>query len=130
MTKLKLFGFAMMMAGAVACSKHKCDLSSGSDKTTFGDVAPMTGGAFSCFVSNGELVASHGDTSVDKVTAKYKAFLEKDGWKVSIEDTHGKRSNGNSYDGKTITSEKAGKKVSTLVYPLSGDLIETVSTVQ
>ena len=120
-----------MVMVVAACSKHKCDLSSGSDKETFGDVAPMTHGAFSCFVSNGELVASFGDTSVADVTAKYQAFLEKDGWTgIKTEDKHGTRSNGNPYEGKIITAEKNGKKVGTLIYPLSGNLIETVSTVK
>ena len=116
---------------SAACAKHKCDLSSGSDKETFGDVAPMTHGAFSCFVSNGELVASFGDSSVADVTSKYQAYLEKDGWtSIKTEDKHGTRSNGNSYDGKIITAEKNGKKVATLIYPLSGSLIETSSIVK
>ena len=131
MKNLRVVGWVAMVAVAAACSKHKCDLSSGSDKETFGDVAPMTHGAFSCFVSNGELVASHGDTSVADITAKYQAFLEKDGWTgVKIEDKHGTRANGNSYEGKIITAEKSGKNVSTLIYPLSVNLIETVSTVK
>lgn len=131
MKSLRVGGLVAMVFVVAACSKHKCDLSSGSDKETFGDVAPMTHGAFSCFVSNGELVASHGDTSVADVTAKYQAFLEKDGWTgVKIDDKHGTRSNGNPYEGKIVTAEKSGKKVTTLVYPLSGNLIETVSTVK
>ena len=90
----------------------------------------MTHGAFSCFVSNDELVASHGSTTVDKVTDKYKAFLEKDGWTVTVEDKHGSRANGKSYDGKAISAEKGGKKATTLVYPLAGDLIETDTAVK
>ena len=117
-----------LMIGVGACSKHKCDLSSGSDKQTFGDVAPMTGGAFSCMVSDGELVATFGDTTVDAVVTKYKAFLEKDGWKVSVEDYKGERANGKPLEGKTVKADKAGKNVSTLVYPLSDKLIETVSS--
>jgi len=120
----------VLVTGLGACSKHKCDLSSGSDKETFGDVAPMTHGAFSCYVSNGELVASHGSTTVDKVTDKYKAFLEKDGWSVTVEDKHGERANGNPYDGKVIKAEKGGKKALTIVYPLAGDLIETDTAVK
>ena len=131
MKSLRIVGLVAIVSVVAACSKHKCDLSSGSDKETFGEIAPMTHGAFSCFASNGELVASHGDTSVADVTAKYQAFLEKDGWtSVKVEDKHGTRSNGNPYEGKTITAEKSGKKVSTLVYPLSGNLIETVITVK
>lgn len=125
--KVLAFVCALVM-GVGACSKHTCDLSSGSDKTTFGDVAPMTGGAFSCFVSNGELVATHGDTTVDAVVTKYKAFLEKDGWKLGVEDYKGSRANGKPVEGKTIAAEKGGKKTSTLVYPLSDKLIETVTS--
>ena len=130
MIKLAFASMVLVLAFAAGCSKHKCDLSSGSDKETFGDVAPMTHGAFSCYVSNGDLVASHGDSSVDKVSDKYKAFLEKDGWTVSVQEKHGQRANGNPYDGKLITSEKGGKKVTTVVYPLTGNLIETVSSVK
>jgi hypothetical protein len=127
---MKKLAIVVVFLGLAACSKHKCDLSSGSDKETFGDVAPMTGGAFSCFVSNGELVASHGDTTVDAITTKYQAFLEKDGWKVSVEEKTGQRSNGKSYQGKTVTADKGGKKVTTLVYPLTDKLIESVTTVK
>jgi hypothetical protein len=131
MKNLMAVGAVSMLLALSACAKHKCDLSSGSDKETFGDVAPMTHGAFSCFVSNGELVASFGDTSVADVTAKYQAYLEKEGWtSIKTEDKHGTRSNGGSYEGKIITAEKSGKKVGTLIYPLSGNLIETVSTVK
>ena len=131
MRALRAVGLVAMVMVAGACAKHKCDLSSGSDKETYGDVAPMTHGAFSCYVSDGTLVASFGDTSVADVTAKYQAFLEKDGWtNIKTEDKHGTRSNGNSYDGKILMAEKNGKKVGTLIYPLSGNLIETVSTVK
>ena len=130
MNKLAFASLLVLVAVAPACKKHKCDLSNGSDKETFGDIAPMTHGAFSCFVSNGELVASHGDTTVDKVTDKYKAFLDKDGWSVSVEDKHGERANGNPYDGKLIKSEKGGKKVTTLVYPLTTTIIETDTAVK
>jgi len=131
MKNLMAVGAVSMVLALSACAKHKCDLSNGSDKETFGEVAPMTHGAFSCFVSNGELVASFGDTTVADVTAKYQAFLEKDGWtNIKTEDKHGTRANGKSYEGKIIKAEKAGKKVGTLIYPLSDKLIETVSTVQ
>lgn len=131
MKMLNVVGGLAMLAMVAGCAKHKCDLSSGSDKETFSEIAPMTHGAFSCFVQNSELVASHGDTSVADVTSKYQAFLEKDGWtNVKIEDKHGTRSNGNTYEGKIISAEKGGKKSSTLIYPLAGSLIETVTTVK
>ena len=126
---MKILTFACLCLALAGCSKHKCDLSSGSDKETFGDVAPVTKGAFSCFVSNGELVASFGDTTVDAVVTKYKASFEKDGWKVAVDDYKGTRANGNAFEGKMMTSEKGGKKVKTLVYPLADKLIETSSTV-
>jgi hypothetical protein len=131
MRALRAAGLFAMVAVVGACAKHKCDLSSGSDKETWGDVAPMTHGAFSCYVSNGELIASFGDTNVADVTSKYQAYLEKEGWtNIKTEDKHGTRSNGNPYEGKIISAEKNGKKVGTLIYPLSGNLIETDSIVK
>lgn len=112
--------------GAAGCSKHECKLESDSDKQAFAEVAEMTGGAFSCFVSNGELVASHGDTTVDAVTDKYKAWLEKNGWKAEVKEHKGERANGKPYEGKMMTAEKGGKKLATLIYPLGDKLIETV----
>jgi hypothetical protein len=131
MKNLMVGAVCLVVMALPACAKHKCDLSSGSDKETFGDVAPMTHGAFSCFVSNGELVASFGDTTVADVTSKYQAYLEKNGYtNVKTEDKHGSRSNGKSYEGKIVMAEKSGKKVGTLIYPLTDKLIETVTTVQ
>jgi hypothetical protein len=122
--------FALCVALAVVgfgCSKHDCKLESESDKKAFGEVAEMTGGAFSCFVSNSELVASHGDTTVEKVTDKYKAFLESKGYKTELKDHKGERSNGKSYEGKMLFAEKDGAKIGTLIYPLGENLIETVT---
>lgn len=130
MKMLTLLGACALMVGAAACSKHKCDLSSGSDKQTFGEIAPMTGGAFSCMVTDGELIATHGDTTVDAIVTKYKAFLEKDGWKVAVADYKGERANGKPLEGKTVTADKGSKKINTLVYPLGEKLIETVSSVK
>jgi hypothetical protein len=130
MTKLTFLGACALTIAVGACSKHKCDLSSDADKQAFGDIAAMTGGAFSCMVSNGELIASHGDTTVDAIVTKYKAFLEKEGWKVSVEDYKGQRANGKPLEGKLIGAEKGGKKSVTLVYPLAEKLIETNTAVK
>ena len=130
MKTLPFLGACAMMVALGACSKHKCDLSSDSDKQSFGEIAAMTGGAFSCMVSNGELIASHGDTTVDAIVAKYKSFLEGQGWKVTVEDYKGQRANGKPLEGKLVGAEKGGKKAITLVYPLAEKLIETVTTVK
>lgn len=113
--------------GAVGCSKHDCKLESESDKADFGEVAEMTKGAFSCFPSNGELVASFGeDQKVDAVATKYKTFLESKSWKVEVKDHEGKRSNGGSYQGKMILATSGDKKLGVIVYPLSDKIVETV----
>lgn len=130
MKMLSLVGACALVIGVGACSKHKCDLSSGTDKQTFGDIAPMTGGAFSCMVSGGELVATYGDSTVDAVLTKDKGWLEKNGWKVSVEDYKGERANGKPLEGKMMLSEKGSQKIGTLIYPLSDKLIETVSSVK
>jgi hypothetical protein len=124
--KTLILGFALALAAA-GCSKHDCELASESDKKNFGEVAEMTGGAANCFLSNGELIATHGDTSVDKITDKYKAFLEGKGWKTEVKDHTGKRSNGNEYKGKLLAAEKGDLKIGTLIYPLGDTLIETVT---
>ena len=60
MNKLTFLSVCTLVIAMGGCGKHKCDLKSDADKQAFGDIAAMTGGAFSCFVSNNELVASHG----------------------------------------------------------------------
>jgi len=122
-----LFAVALSLT-SFGCAKHKCELESETDKKNFGEVAEMTGGAFNCMLSNGELIATHGDdATVDAVTDKYKAFLEGKGWKTEVKPHTGTRSNGNSYEGKMLLAEKDGTKLGTLVYPLGDKLIETVS---
>jgi hypothetical protein len=121
-----LISLAVFFLALQGCAKHECKLESDADKQAFGGVAEMTGGAFSCFVSNGELVASHGDTNVAAVTDKYKAWLEKAGYKVEVKDHKGQRSNGKAYEGKMLMAEKDGKKVGTLIYELGDKLVETV----
>lgn len=121
-----LIALAALVLVVQGCSKHDCKLESDSEKQSFGEIAEMTGGAFSCFVSNGELVASHGDTTVAAVTDKYKAWLEKAGYKVEVKDHKGERANGKPYEGKMLMAEKDGKKVGTLIYELGDKLIETV----
>ena len=127
MRNLLLLALPLVLA-SLGCSKHKCELESETDKKSFGEVAEMTGGAFNCMLSNGELIATHGDdATVDGVTDKYKAFLEGKGWKTEVQPHTGTRSNGNSYEGKMLLAEKDGTKLGTLVYPLGDKLIETVS---
>ena len=130
MKTLTILGACTLIIALGACSKHKCDLSAEADKQAFGEIAAMTGGAFSCFVSNGELIASHGDTTVDAVVTKYQGFLEGQGWKVSVKDHKGERANGKPYEGKIMAAEKGGKTAATIVYPLSDKLIETVTAVK
>lgn len=112
--------------GLLGCAKHDCKLESESDKADFGEVAEMTKGAFSCFPSNGELVASFGDEKVENVATKYKTFLESKSWKVDVKEHEGKRGSGESYQGKMILAQSGDKKLGVIVYPLSEKIIETV----
>jgi hypothetical protein len=120
-----LLGLSLLVS-ALGCGKHDCKLESESDQKAYGEIAEMTKGAFSCFPSNGELVATHADgATVESVTEKYRAFLANKGYSIQIEDHEGKRGNGESYKGKMLVSEKDGAKVGALIYPLTSELIET-----
>jgi hypothetical protein len=130
MKTVTMLGACVVVAALAGCSKHSCDLSSDADKQSFGEIAAMTGGAHHCMVSNGELVATHGDNTVDAITGKYKTFLEQAGWKVDVTDHKGERANGKPLEGKLMRAEKGGKVATTLVYPLADTLIETVTAVK
>lgn len=118
-----------LLISTAACSKHDCDLSSGSDEATFGAIAEMTGGAHSCMVSNAELIATHSDSEVDGVAKKYQTFLASKGWTVEVKDHESTRANGKPLKGKILTSSKDGKTATTLVYVLTGSIVETVTKV-
>jgi hypothetical protein len=124
--KLLFVSLICASVGSFGCAKHDCKLDAESDKADFGEVAEMTKGAFSCYPANGELVASFGDEKVENVATKYKTFLESKSWKVEVREHQGKRSNGESYDGKMILATSGDKKLGVIVYPLSDKLIETV----
>jgi hypothetical protein len=127
-TKLTTMMAALLVTAASACGKHDCEL--GSDEATFGAVAEITKGAHRCSVMNSELVATHGDTSVDAVAQQYKAAADAKGWKVETEDYKGERANGKALEGKLLKIALGDKTATTLVYSLSGSLIETVTTVK
>lgn len=115
---------------AVGCSKHDCDLSSGSDESKFGEIAEMTGGAHSCSVISAELIAVHPDKSIDEIATKYETFLKSKSWSVEVKDHKSTRANGKPLEGKLLLAEAGGKKLTTLVYNLSDTLIETVTSVE
>ncbi len=123
---LTLVGLSFALTG---CSGHDCSLDTDGDKEKFGDIAPATAGAHSCFVSNGELVATHPDMSIDKVAEAYKTKLEAAKYEVKLEEHNGTRSNGKTYEGKRLLLKKDGKKAGVVVYPLSENIVETVTVV-
>ena len=122
-----LLGLTLLLG---ACSEHNCSLDTESDKKTFGDLAPATSGANSCFVSNGELVATHPDKSVDEVATSYKKALEAKKYEVKMEAHQGERGNGESYEGKRLLLKKGDKEAGVVIYPLTEGIIETVTMVR
>jgi hypothetical protein len=125
-----------LVVSTSACSKHKCELESDAEKEAFGTLAEMTQGASICLVSNGpegkpEMVATHGDgATVDGVAGKYKTFLEGKQWQVETKPHSGTRANGKPYEGQVVKATAGGKTAMTLIYPLSEELIETVTIVE
>jgi hypothetical protein len=125
-----LFALLASTLALGACSEHNCSLDTESDRKKFGDLAPATSGANSCFVSNGELVATHPDKSVDEVADAYKRALEAKKYDVTVEKHEGQRANGKSYEGKRLMLEKGDKQAGVVIYPLTEGIIETVTVVR
>lgn len=119
------------LAGLGGCAKHDCKLESDAEKSAFGDIAPMTKGAFSCFSRTEdnmgmskphlELAATFGDSSIDKVTDQYKSFLDKNGWTTTVEPHTGKRGNGKTYEGKMLLAKKGDRQVGAIIYGMNPD---------
>lgn len=139
MTKLLLL--LGVVGSLTACSKHDCKLETEAAERAFGDVAEMTKGANTCFVSAGpmfgdlaaggpppqELAATHYKTTIDEVSKKYETFLTGHDWEVRVEAHTGKRGNGQPYEGKRVLAKKGDRQLGTIVYELGEGIIDTTT---
>lgn len=148
MKTLLLAVTAALCLSSVACSKNKCDLKTDGDKQAFGALADMTHGAFSCDVEGHSAIAGMVDdnlkcevgakdcvgtmyaihpapATVKDVSAAYKAFLEKGGWKVEEKEVHSQFANGKAITGSQLNASNAGKELTVKVFPFGTDMIET-----
>jgi len=143
-----LVAAALLSLTSLACSKNKCDLKSDPEKQFFGPLADMTHGAFSCdvegqsaiggFVGDG-LKCTVGDkdcvgvmnaihpapATVKDVSAAYKGYLEKGGWKVEEKEVHSQFANGKAITGSQLNASNAGKELTVKVFPFGTDMVET-----
>ena len=143
-----LVTLAALALSTAACSKNKCDLKTDGDKQGFGALADMTAGAFSCDVEGKADIAGHVDDSlkceigaanclgvmnaihaapatVKDVSANYKAYLEKGGWKVEEKEVKSKFANGKAITGSHLAATNAGKSITVKVFPFGTDMVET-----
>lgn len=146
-TALLLVAAALSLT-SLACSKNKCDFKSDGEKQTFAAIADMTQGAFSCDVDGHASIAGFVDDSlkceigakdcvgtmyaihpapatVKDVSAQYKGFLEKAGWKVEEKEVKSKFANGKDITGSQLNASNAGKELTVKVFPFGTDMIET-----
>jgi hypothetical protein len=112
-----------------ACSEHNCSLNSERDEEKFGELAPVTAGADSCFISEGDLVATHPGMSVEEGAQAYKTKLEAKTYSVEVEDYSGQRGNGGEFEGKRVIFEKGEDTGVVRVYPLTDTIVEAVISV-
>jgi hypothetical protein len=145
--KLALLGaIAVISLSTLACSKHECSFKTDAEKQAFGTLADMTQGAFSCGVEGiavGEdvIMMTHCDIgsnncvpamfaihakpeTIKDVAAAYKAFLEKNQWKVEEKATSGKLGNGNPYEGVQLGAKNADKSLTVKISPMGDDMVE------
>lgn len=143
---------AALSFSLVACSKHECDLKTDAEKATFGTLADMTHGAFSCSVEGVRLDAEDGPgmmgdakceigsapaclakmnaihaspAKVKEIAASYKAFLEKAQWKVEEKDVKSKYMSGKEIEGVELRGTSGDKKMMISVFPFGDDMVET-----
>lgn len=112
-----------------ACSEHDCSLDTEADEQTFGALAPATAGANSCFVSQGNLVATHPGVSVEEAAETYKTKLEAKEYSVQLEDYTGERANGKEFEGKRLVLKKGDDAGVVRLYPLTEGIVEAVISV-
>jgi hypothetical protein len=138
----------LTFAALAGCSKHKCDFDSAAEKEAFATLADMTEGGFSCDVEGASEVAGFvepnsrceigsakcvptmhaihpGPSTVKDVAAKYRAFLEKNQWKVEEKPISGNYQNGKPFQGVQMYAKKGDKDMGVKVVPFGDDMVET-----
>lgn len=147
--KLQLLGtLAVISLSTLACSKHECSFKTDAEKEAFGTLADMTQGAFNCGVEGASAAggimmsdmhceigskdcvpamnAIHASpATVKDVTASYKAFLEKNQWKIEQKPTSGKFANGKPFEGFELTGKNAAKSITVKISPFGENMVET-----